>query len=394
MVRIKLAIKPRHEYIRMYNCYFGDCFRITTSNGNDLMVDFGIHDKQGVKKGDRKKRFNEIYLDNKDNRIDFLLSHYHADHYNGIMYMKGLSYTFNDVYIPDIWSFNCSINLIVLSLLEEILNKGFIGDRENRENLYFFLSSICKSNICFVQRGTTIQNKYIALWPSQEYINEKANIIMKEIKKDSHISEEYLSFLFDRARELKEIVSAMSEPGDKERLMSRLEYSEMQVAEWSQHLQLEGLESNIAYDLSGFKNDISIVFQNIKSNNDNILFTGDFGEAAGLWDLIETNRVPGSSIPMHANYHIIKVGHHGTKSFYHSFVGRINQESILLIPNGASKDSWGICSNYSLNALTTGAKILCSTDRTCEARKNNNGNCTCSNFKIIEKTSSFYYDVN
>lgn len=49
-------------HIRMYNCYFGDCFKIENSNGNDLLVDFGIHPLTTIKVN-REKRFDEIHDD-------------------------------------------------------------------------------------------------------------------------------------------------------------------------------------------------------------------------------------------------------------------------------------------------------------------------------------------
>ncbi len=73
--------------IRMYNCYFGDCFRVENSNGNDLLVDFGIHNAS-TSALNRDTRFNDIYNDLNEESVDFLLSHYHEDHYNGVCYVN------------------------------------------------------------------------------------------------------------------------------------------------------------------------------------------------------------------------------------------------------------------------------------------------------------------
>ena len=71
--------------IRMYECGFGDCFRLREENQVDLYVDFGIHTSSwsGI---DKINRFDNIIADmGKD--TDFLLTHYHDDHFNGAIYM-------------------------------------------------------------------------------------------------------------------------------------------------------------------------------------------------------------------------------------------------------------------------------------------------------------------
>lgn len=88
--------------IRMYECGFGDCFRLETGQNqetgqNDLYVDFGIHTASWTRK-ERERRFDYIISEMKEKK-DFLLSHYHEDHFNGAMYMaKNSSERFTNVY--------------------------------------------------------------------------------------------------------------------------------------------------------------------------------------------------------------------------------------------------------------------------------------------------------
>ena len=91
---------------RMYNCYFGDCFRISNDGQKDLLVDCGIHPNSICEnKKTKKNRFDFIHSDKKEKNTDFLLTHYHEDHYNGIISIsKNHNYKFDDVYIPDIWN--------------------------------------------------------------------------------------------------------------------------------------------------------------------------------------------------------------------------------------------------------------------------------------------------
>ena len=71
--------------IRMYECGFGDCFRLREANQVDLYVDFGIH-SSSWSGNDKTNRFDNIIADMNEKK-DFLLTHYHDDHFNGAIYM-------------------------------------------------------------------------------------------------------------------------------------------------------------------------------------------------------------------------------------------------------------------------------------------------------------------
>lgn len=75
-------------------------------------------------------------------------------------------------------------------------------------------------------------------------------------------------------------------------------------------------DNNVQYRLTRFGNEISIVFQNFKADR-NILFTGDFGKKMN-WSFIEKNR--DGLVKLHSCYDVIKIPHHGTDSYYHSFL--------------------------------------------------------------------------
>ena len=71
--------------IRMYECGFGDCFRLREANQVDLYVDFGIH-SSSWSGNDKTNRFDNVIADMNEKK-DFLLTHYHDDHFNGAIYM-------------------------------------------------------------------------------------------------------------------------------------------------------------------------------------------------------------------------------------------------------------------------------------------------------------------
>ena len=336
----------------MYNCYFGDCFRIANLVGNDLLVDFGIH-KSCTPTSVREKRFEDIYTDILDSNIDFLLSHYHEDHYNGVIYVnKRYQYKFKDIYIPDVWNFDGCIKAINLYLLRGILDKTFL---KRKTSIFSFLKSICDDQkvIHFVQRGTYIQDKYIALWPSEEYIIWKALKVYEsaidKVKLDSTKVEQLEQF----SKKLRRIVLDMhSRNTSSAILLQRLDTLEEEFTRFVRDINITGENISVIIKLRCFENDISIVLQNKENcTNENMIFTGDFGYDEQLWDYIENNNDKRSNCDMHPNYHVIKAGHHGTRPYYHSFIGRMNSDSILLIPNDGKR--WNVngkpsvpCNNY------------------------------------------------
>ena len=112
--------------IRMYECGFGDCFRLRQDNQTDLYVDFGIH-SSSWSRNDKAYRFDGIIAQmNKEK--DFLLTHYHDDHYNGAIYMANNSINrFNNVYIPDVWNIARSLYITSLILLRGIFTRSVIA---------------------------------------------------------------------------------------------------------------------------------------------------------------------------------------------------------------------------------------------------------------------------
>ena len=106
-------------------------------------------------------------------------------------------------------------------------------------------------------------------------------------------------------------------------------------------------DNNVQYRLTRFGNEISIVFQNFKADR-NILFTGDFGKKMN-WSFIEKNR--DGLVKLHSCYDVIKIPHHGTDSYYHSFLKRIQATSELMIPNGYIKQHWDVSSKYNADSI-------------------------------------------
>lgn len=199
-------------HIRMYHCGFGDCFNLIDEHNNSLYVDFGIHEKS-MDKATREAKYDRIVnlMQGKD---DFLLTHYHEDHYAGAIYMGEMKRQFCNVYIPDIWNINGSVQVVSLLLL-----RGLITKSELKKDLSIirFLQEICcsKGRIYFVKRNTKIQQSYIALWPDEKYIEKRA----KEIYQDLTYDGEIIKRLTGLSGELRSLVLRMAEIDNPESRM-------------------------------------------------------------------------------------------------------------------------------------------------------------------------------
>lgn len=354
--------------IKMYNCGFGDCFRITTASDRSLFVDFG---------GDNHQAINDI-----GKNSAFLLTHFHCDHFENALNIGAMGNKFKDVYIPDVWNVQRCTGVVTLLLLDSMINKTM--------SLIDFLLKICDVNsgvIHFVGRGGKIENDYIALWPCQHCLAARANEIRMDVLRDVRLYE-------DERRE------APFDPGEVGRIASQLIQAVLSYADHPQSesfkVELEKLKKEydkikvlqtnkmLGYRLSNFGNLISIVFQNVLPCERNVLFLGDFGKPKRLWKMIEGNC--DGVVKMHETYRNIKIPHHGTRDYYHSFVKYFSrnedQPTTIYIPNGSHRrKSWRISERYSTDANSVpGAVSQCTNNDTCEAAR---PNCQCRKSKIV-----------
>ena len=356
--------------IIMYDCGYGDCFQIKEKNQNDLYVDFGIH-KSLMKESVRENRFSDIIGEmNENHDADFLLTHYHEDHYNGAIYMaQNSNYRFSNVYIPDVWDGGGSAYITTLLLLRDVLSKYTL-----RHNLTIidFLESICTGygKIHFISRGTFFHdNQYIALWPKKDIVQKKAEKIYNEID-NKFIDRELLSQINSVAVELNTIVvKYASADYDRSDVIFELKSLKIRLASLlsefrSLYVKKEEKKS-VACKLSAFSNEISIVFQD-NNNAKKVLFTGDFGKKRN-WSFIKNNT--DNCVKIHTLYDVIKVPHHGTNSYYIDFTDIIGDESTLLIPNGVinNRKGWNRANEYVIDLKKVKNTTVCASNAMCKA---------------------------
>ena len=342
----------------MYHCGFGDCFNLIDKHNNSLYVDFGIHENS-MDKATREAIYDRI-VNLMQGEDDFLLTHYHDDHYAGAIYMVKMKRQFCNVYIPDIWNINGSVQVVSLLLLRGLITKSVL---RNGLSIIRFLQEICcsKGEIYFVKRNTKIQQSYIALWPDEKYIEEQAKTIYHNLTYDGEIIER----LTGLSGELRSLVLRMAEIDNPESRMEIRGELEKLEQDYEAMRPLFAKNQNLQCKLSKFGNNISIVFQNEKNEIDRkILFTGDIG-AKWIWKYIESNK--DQRIPMHSSYDVIKIPHHGTSPYYHDFKNKCNRgETKLLIPNGIIKNNWKIDGQYSYDAKEL-CTVICADNQACDA---------------------------
>lgn len=364
----------------MYDCGFGDCFCLQEEYvERPLFIDFGIHShsKVGYKCGIYDNVLNDMHGMSSagGTGMDFLLTHYHSDHFSGLMYLlrqrkkqHHLQHIrFENVYIPNVWNITDSKN-IVMQLLLSYLPSG----RGRKMNIMDFLTAICKTNgkVHLVSRGDMIGDELVALWPP-------SNMSAKNMREVSDIADEgFWVLLGEIAEKLIDVVLTLivnAQDGEYAAALAELRGLKTRFSALFGRLPQIGEDARIKLNELG--NEISIVFHNIQEapNRRNILFAGDVHPQA--WRCIASPCR--NDYPLHKAYGIIKVPHHGTASYYYDFIPHSTHspETVYMIPNGDIKMSgYEICAQYPRRLH--GAAVRCANNTACE-EKNCAGYCTC-----------------
>lgn len=379
--------------IRAYNCLFGDCYCIDNLVDDPLFVDFGIHRR--CKSSDKHiKRYNSIIEDisNFDSK-DFLLTHYHEDHYSGLVRMmedKKYHKSFGKVYLPFIplreEQEKEAIQIIELILINGILRFRFDIDGLKKYSFIKLLESVynATNKIVFLKRGDCINGRYKVLWPD-------VNVVVDDIKnyitiygdfasKDGFANTDCIlnpkSELNNISLKLLEIMRIETQGYDK----SELDHLQKEYIGFAKRIA-DKIKESVAKS-NNISNEHCIVFHNdINEYGLNILFTGDVGKQK-IWTILEPQ--------LHSSYSVIKVPHHGTAKHYHDFTKYLAEESYLLIPNGGIP-KWKICSRYPDFSFDKPI-MVCNSGCFCEKSKNTR-KCICSKSRHVVDYTDIDFNV-
>lgn len=380
--------------IRMYNVGYGDCFCLRDRKSS-LLVDFGTTNSR-IEGQPRKQTFDVIISDlTTIERKNLLLTHFHLDHLSGLLYMmkhRSSSYEFGKIYLPDVFSRPEMSHTLVLLLLADFVKDSCLPSRQI--SLFALVDALCRKpqKLELLSRGKVFEGKYQALWPDTDIIAQETEAVYQILIRDYKEAVEALEIF---AEKLRKIVNSMTENsednGQQEEFpsvgMLEREIRQMRTSAGFQAL-LEGIQDQ-KLGLREFKNKISIVFQNARDGELNLLFTGDV-QKEHLEKIAENYD---GKIPMFEHYWCIKVPHHGTQEHYFDFSGYMPEN--MMISNGihysnSKKQSKELRTSAQYGGLfyINDTHMYCSNCDCCDAYRNG---CTCKESDII--SPAYYKDI-
>ena len=384
--------------IRMYNVGFGDCFCLRDRK-KSLLVDFGTNNSR-IEGRPRREIFDVIISDlSTINCKNLLLTHFHMDHLSGLLYMmknRDSSLDFGKIYLPDVFSKEEMSRTLVLLLLADLLKESGLPSRQ--VSLFALVDALLENrqNLELLSRGKIFEDKYQALWPDTDVIQRETDEVYNEICKNENLAavmEELLNF----AEKLRRIIWSMTEEGkaqaeeEQEKISLAYVYDRefRRIKAIPKFKELLGFLNTNKVNLRQFKHKISIVFQNARDGELNLLFTGDV--QPGHMKMIAENY--DGKLPLYEHYWCIKVPHHGTQEHYFDF-SQYEPEN-MMISNGihfanSKKESKELRTSPLYGGLfyIPDTHMYCSNCDCCDCYENG---CSCKEADVI--SPAYYKDI-
>ena len=384
--------------VRMYNVGFGDCFCLRDRK-KSLLVDFGTNNSR-IEGRPRREIFDVIISDlSTINCKNLLLTHFHMDHLSGLLYMmknRDSSLDFGKIYLPDVFSKEEMSRTLVLLLLADLLKESGLPSRQ--VSLFALVDALLENrqNLELLSRGKIFEDKYQALWPDTDVIQRETDEVYNEICKNENLAavmEELLNF----AEKLRRIIWSMTEEGkaqteeEQEKISLAYVYDRefRRIKAIPEFKELLSFLNTNKVNLRQFKHKISIVFQNARDGELNLLFTGDV--QPGHLKMIAENY--DGRLPLYEHYWCIKVPHHGTQEHYFDF-SQYEPEN-MMISNGihfanSKKESKELRTSPLYGGLfyIPDTHMYCSNCDCCDCYENG---CSCKEADVI--SPAYYKDI-
>ena len=321
--------------IRMYNVGFGDCYCLRDRK-KSLLVDFGTNNSR-IEGRPRREIFDLIISDLSTIECkNLLLTHFHMDHLSGLLYMmknKDSSFDFGKIYLPDVFSEEKMSRTLVLLLLADLVKDSCLPSRQ--VSLFALIDALLErqtQTVELLSRGKIFEEKYQALWPDAYVTQRETNEVYDLLKEKFP---EIMDVLLDFAEKLRQIIWSMTDAG---KVLSENNQKNIRAYVYEREFRrikalpefkelLTWLNRN-QVNLRQFKHKISIVFQNAREGELNLLFTGDVQPEH--MQMIADNY--DGKWPLYEHYWCIKVPHHGTQDHYFNFSGY--EPENMMISNG------------------------------------------------------------
>lgn len=374
--------------IRMYNVGCGDCFCIR-DRGKSLLVDFGTSNSR-INGQPRSGIFDVIISDlTTISHKNLLLTNFHPDHLSGLLYMmkrRKSAYEFGKIYLPDVFSEPGMSRTLALLLLSDLLKNTYLPSKQI--SLFALVEALCRKpqRVGFLCRGREFEGKYQALWPDTEIIRKETAEVYEKIAEDH---EEAVKALTHFAEEIRQIVWNMRDEENESMPFSAVDRELKELRSRGDFQQLLSDLEEEKVNLRKFKNKISIVFQNARDGELNLLFTGDvqqehFKQIAENYD---------GKYPLYDHYWCIKVPHHGSQSHFFDFAPYTPEN--MLISNGIyyaerkkQAGAYRTAAQYAGLFYINDTHMYCSDSKCCDGYRNG---CTCKECDIIEPL--YYKDI-
>ena len=384
--------------VRMYNVGFGDCFCLRDRK-KSLLVDFGTNNRR-IEGRPRREIFDVIISDlSTINCKNLLLTHFHMDHLSGLLYMmknRDSSLDFGKIYLPDVFSKEEMSRTLVLLLLADLLKESGLPSRQ--VSLFALVDALLENrqNLELLSRGKIFEDKYQALWPDTDVIQRETDKVYNEICKNENLAavmEELLNF----AEKLRRIIWSMTEEGkaQTEEEQEKISLAYVYDREFRRIKAIPEFKELLSFlninkvNLRQFKHKISIVFQNARDGELNLLFTGDV--QPGHLKMIAENY--DGKLPLYEHYWCIKVPHHGTQEHYFDF-SQYEPEN-MMISNGihfanSKKESKELRTSPLYGGLfyIPDTHMYCSNCDCCDCYENG---CSCKEADVI--SPAYYKDI-
>ena len=321
--------------IRMYNVGFGDCYCLRDRK-KSLLVDFGTNNSR-IEGRPRREIFDLIISDLSTIECkNLLLTHFHMDHLSGLLYMmknKDSSFDFGKIYLPDVFSEEKMSRTLVLLLLADLVKDSCLPSRQ--VSLFALIDALLErqtQTVELLSRGKIFEEKYQALWPDTDVTQRETDEVYNLLREKFP---EIMDVLFDFAEKLRQIIWSMTDEG---KVLSENNQKNIRAYVYEREFRrikalpefkelLTWLNRN-QVNLRQFKHKISIVFQNARAGEVNLLFTGDVQPEH--MQMIADNY--DGKWPLYEHYWCIKVPHHGTQDHYFNFSGY--EPENMMISNG------------------------------------------------------------
>ena len=321
--------------IRMYNVGFGDCYCLRDRK-KSLLVDFGTNNSR-IEGRPRREIFDLIISDLSTIECkNLLLTHFHMDHLSGLLYMmknKDSSFDFGKIYLPDVFSEEKMSRTLVLLLLADLVKDSCLPSRQ--VSLFALIDALLErqtQTVELLSRGKIFEEKYQALWPDTDVTQRETDEVYNLLREKFP---EIMDVLFDFAEKLRQIIWSMTDEG---KVLSENNQKNIRAYVYEREFRrikalpefkelLTWLNRN-QVNLRQFKHKISIVFQNARDGEVNLLFTGDVQPEH--MQMIADNY--DGKWPLYEHYWCIKVPHHGTQDHYFNFSGY--EPENMMISNG------------------------------------------------------------